>query len=183
VKERAIVPMAVLAELIEEWLLANQMVASGGGFQPDVDQSGGQVAELCKRVGISQRRLYTIRRGFEGTRKHVTLQVADRLVCAMDKTEEWHLRLAPYYADGAAIVVCSGCGVPNDEFSDDCTTCYSRQAARAFRRRRLAKRGPALDGPASLNPKPSSRGMRASTPSRAGEGRGGATSHREVTSR
>jgi hypothetical protein len=86
------VPVEPLAQLIEEYQLRNPLFTKTGWAQ-DRESNGSYL--LAERAHIGPRIVWKLlRREF----KQVEFSTADKLVCAMNAVQEWHVgRLAPYY--------------------------------------------------------------------------------------
>ena len=73
------IPAQRIAAVIRDW------IASG---------EDRHVSHVARQAGVSPRRIDTILRGEQ---QHVTFGFADRVLCALDLVEEWHISLADIY--------------------------------------------------------------------------------------
>ena len=102
---KAVIPMSKIAPLIDEWVARNPMFSHNTNkhFRNNEFQEGGELGELARLSGVQQRTIYVIRRGWDvdrrtgGRRRHISFDLADKLLCAMEMNHEWHGRLRYYY--------------------------------------------------------------------------------------
>ena len=95
---RTIVPTSALKPLIQDWLDRSGYDSrySLGFNDTEHGFKMGGLDVLSVESGVSIRKLSGIMTGRE---ENVLFDTADRLLCAMQRTSEWHLSLAPYYQD------------------------------------------------------------------------------------
>ena len=71
---------------------------------------------------------YRTRSGKIVRQKVIDLNVADKILCALDLNYVWHTGLS----DALVVSKCSECGEPIDEPSENCRACRKRQNVRDF---------------------------------------------------
>lgn len=99
-----VIPNEALKPLIEKWMARNEFWAEN--YMGWIREKG--VTRLSEMSDVPQRKIHAIITGnsITNTKKgktykaiSVSFEVADRLLCAMDMTEEWFLSLAEHYSD------------------------------------------------------------------------------------
>lgn len=84
------IPVALITPIIDKYLEEEGFTSEEAGH--------GVIDLLCRNTGLEQRALWRYRMGEAQT---MSLEIADRLLCAMDKVELWrHEPLLTYYWAG-----------------------------------------------------------------------------------
>lgn len=96
---KVVVPCDALAPLIREWAKRNGYPVDrteNAGWEND---KMGALGALAFQSGVSVRKIGGIMSPGSRLSDNVTFDTADRLLCAMHMTSEWHHSLKEYYQD------------------------------------------------------------------------------------
>lgn len=93
------IPSERFAPVLREWIEHQEKVngSGGGAYVRGEDGRHGVRSALCERANVSPRAVW---RYLSGESKYVRLDIADRLLCAMDLTYLWYTEFEDLYFAG-----------------------------------------------------------------------------------